>query len=160
MCLSSYTGFITHQKLGVSVRRRNVQWQYRYVMEYDICMLANDELGDIVLCFLPPQKSHLECQWTNSEVRRDGAVHCGYEIDQDLEEAITRSVGLFLPQSLTSFGGGGGREVRALRWFTFLCVESGEWGKEGSRRRGGREERKGREGGEEDEEKRSPSMII
>ena len=25
-------------------------------MEYDICMLAND---DIVLCFLPPQKSHV-----------------------------------------------------------------------------------------------------
>ena len=28
-------------------------------MEYDICMLANDELDDIVLCFLPPQKSHV-----------------------------------------------------------------------------------------------------
>ena len=28
-------------------------------MEYDICMLANDEHDDIVLCFLPPQKSHV-----------------------------------------------------------------------------------------------------
>lgn len=31
----------------------------RYAMEYDICMLANDELGDFVLCFLSPQKSHV-----------------------------------------------------------------------------------------------------